>query len=259
MKKTKETNRNRKEPRGAKKSKQFSMGMFIVLLILGGIPGLIYGSIYLFDFLASLASRKKVMIGDEKVYVTKPSSGNAFRLVWAVLVMLTSLIVFITYPDGILTDFSLLTFLYYGGATTILTAVFIVLSVLAAKKPEISLPCSIAMLVLALLSIVTTYMALVYYLVADVLFLFVGIVGIFRGFKYPKAQREYLAYLAELEAENTALNAETQPESPVAAEEPAEASESPEAAETDEANEEPSESPEATEIPEESSESPSED
>lgn len=38
MKKAKETNLKRKEPKGAKQSKNFSMGMFIVLLILGGIP-----------------------------------------------------------------------------------------------------------------------------------------------------------------------------------------------------------------------------
>lgn len=200
------------------------------------------------------------MVGDEKVYVTKPSSGNAFRLIWAVLVMLTSLIIYIIYPE----ISSFIVFLYYGGATAILTAVFIVLSVLAAKKPETSVPCSIAMLVLALLSIAATYTVLVYYLIADMFFLLLGITGIVRGFKYPKAQREYLAYLAELEAENAALEAESQPESPTATEEPAEASE---AFETEEATEEletteaseATETDEATEESDESSKSPSED
>lgn len=198
MKETTNVNQpNDQKPVVASK-KKFNIPLFIVLLIVGGFPGIIYGLIYAIDhFVNNFAMRKTG---------GRPLNGNVSRIIWIPLSV--TLNIFCLLHTEV--DF------------------YVIFSIIALISATLSAVISLFTKKLPLLSFVGTTLYLVYFaftlfyagasflipvpiyiILGIITYLFspIAIIGIIRGFKYPVVYNKYLKELAKLETENI----ETQP------------------------------------------------
>lgn len=198
MKETTNVNQPNDQKPVVPSKKKFNIPLFIVLLIVGGFPGLIYGLIYAIDHFTNRFAMRKTG--------GRPLNGNVSRMIWIPLSVTLNIFCLLHTEVDFYVIFSII--------ALISAALSIVVSLFTKKLPLLSFVGST--LYLVYFAFTLFYAAInfltpvpIYIILGIITYLFspIAIIGIVRGFKYPVVYNRYLKELAKLESENV----ETQP------------------------------------------------